>query len=122
MMAPERAPQPDLDLLGARLDLHSEAERASGEWHGSDGSRGQSDLSCKKHSSIGKWCMMAMLLRRERLAHLPMMPRWVGDSSDSPAVSFGDRCDFPGSGTDGLCEYSVRVLYGQDHADGRSVA
>ncbi len=66
--------------------------------------------------------MMAMLLRRERLAHLPMMPRWVGDSSDSPAVSLGNRCDFRGSSTDGLCEHSVGVLYGQDHADGLSVA
>ena len=57
LMAHERAPQPELDLLGARLDLHSEAREASGEWHGSDGSRGQSDLSCKKipQSGSGTW-------------------------------------------------------------------
>ena len=66
--------------------------------------------------------MMGTLLWRERLAHLPMMPRWVSDSSDEPAVSFGERCDFRGSGTDGLCEHRIGVLYSQDHADGRSVA
>src|SRR5207248_11375688 len=66
--------------------------------------------------------MMGMRLWRERLAHLPMMPRWVSDSSDEPAVSFGERCDFRGSGTDGLCEHRIGVLYSQDHADGRTVA
>jgi hypothetical protein len=31
LMAPARAPRLDLDLLGPRLDLYSEAERASGQ-------------------------------------------------------------------------------------------
>jgi hypothetical protein len=30
LMAPARAPRPDLDLLGPRLDLYSEAREASG--------------------------------------------------------------------------------------------
>src|SRR5260370_14599445 len=71
---------------------------------------------------MGEGRMMEMLRGRERLAHLPMMPRWVGDSSNSPAVTFGERCDFCGSGTNGLCEYRIGVLDGQDHADGRSGA
>src|SRR6266566_9849443 len=47
LMAPERAPPSELDLLGDRL-LYGEAREAPGEWHGSDGSGGQCSMSCKK--------------------------------------------------------------------------
>jgi hypothetical protein len=48
LIAPERAQQHELELLGDCLDLHREARETSSEWHGSDGSGGQSDLSCNK--------------------------------------------------------------------------
>ena len=31
-------------------------------------------------------------------------PKGSGDAADAPAVHFGNRCDLPGAGRDGLCE------------------
>jgi hypothetical protein len=46
------------------------------------------------------------------------MPARVGNPSDSPAMTLGDRCDHGCPGCDGSCEDSVRVINGEDHADG----
>ncbi len=61
LMAPQRMPRPDLSLLGARLDLHSQAREASDQWYGSYGSAEQSDLSCKNLSSTRKGNMIVLL-------------------------------------------------------------
>src|SRR6266700_4191505 len=58
----------------------------------------------------------------ERLADLPVVTKRVDDASNPPTVALGNRCNFGCSCGNGLLEHCVRVVYGQDHPNGRSAA
>src|SRR5450759_1432835 len=50
-----------------------------------------------------------------------MVARWVGHPPSSPAMAFGDRCDFGGSCRHGSCEDGVWVVNRKNHANGPTV-
>jgi hypothetical protein len=49
-----------------------------------------------------------------------VVPGWIGQAADAPAVVFVDGRYFGGSGSDRLCEQRVGVIDGHDHSDGRA--